>query len=312
MVRREDFYYDSRDNVSKIHAIKWVPENKPICVLQIIHGMAEHIACYDHFAAFLAQKGILVVGNDHLGHGESIGDNGVKGYFCRHEAATVVVRDVHRLKKMIQERNAGVPYFILGHSMGSFILRNYLLRYGSGINGAIIVGTGTQKSGMLTFGKALTTVLAAFQGWKHPSALMQKVAFGGYNSRILDKATSVDWICRDTERVQTYIKDVKCGFTFTLNGFHTLFTLIERVTGVWKLTSMPKNLPVLLTAGTMDPVGNYGEAVKVIYEEYKTIGMNRVSLKLYDGCRHEIINETNKAEVYEDLYQWIFAETERL
>ncbi|NTV79449.1 MAG: alpha/beta hydrolase [Clostridiales bacterium] len=142
MVRKEELFYSSRDNRTNIHAIKWIPQTQsPIAILQIVHGMAEHIECYDYFARYMAKKGILVVGEDHLGHGGSIGSDGMSGYFCKDDPATVVVRDVHRLKKMIQEEYPGVPYVILGHSMGSFILRNYLCRYGTGIQAAVITVT---------------------------------------------------------------------------------------------------------------------------------------------------------------------------
>ena len=150
MITRETFTYDSRDEKkTKIHAVKWIPErDKPICVVQILHGMAEHMERYDEFARFLAEQGILVVGNDHLGHGKTVSENdGVYGYFCEQDPATVVVRDVHRLKKIIQEEYLGVPYILMGHSMGSFMVRDYLTRYGTGIDGAIILSTGPCGNG---------------------------------------------------------------------------------------------------------------------------------------------------------------------
>lgn len=140
-MKKEEIFFLSRDGKTKIHAVKWIPEGKPVCILQIVHGMAEYIERYERLALVLTRQGILVTGEDHLGHGKSVGENGIYGYFCAHDPATVVVRDVHRLKKMVQEQYPGVPYLLLGHSMGSFILRNYLSRYGSGIDGAIVMGT---------------------------------------------------------------------------------------------------------------------------------------------------------------------------
>ena len=144
MVKKEEFTFDSRDGSTKLHAVRWTPSGKVICILQIVHGMAEYVERYEALALYLGEKGILVTGDDHLGHGKSVGERGAYGYFCDQDPATVVVRDVHRLKKITQEEYPGVPYVILGHSMGSFILRNYLFRYGSGIQGAIICGTGSQ------------------------------------------------------------------------------------------------------------------------------------------------------------------------
>lgn len=305
MVRKEELFFESRDNKDKIHAVKWIPQGEVKWVLQIIHGMAEHINCYDDFASAMAERGILVVGEDHLGHGKSVPEGGITGYFCKEDAATVVVRDVHRLKKMVQQEHPGIPYVILGHSMGSFILRNYLLRYGKGIDAAIIMGTGIQSKGTVLAGKALARILSVFQVGRHRSSLLHKMAFGSYNKQIENPSTGDEWICSDKTRLNSYASDDLCGFVFTLNGFHTLFTLIDQVTNNRALQKMPKELPVLLTSGLEDPVGNYGEGVKKLYEEYKAMGMKKAEIKLYSGFRHEILNETGKKDVYSDLYQWI-------
>lgn len=311
MVSREEFYFNSRDGMSKIYAVQWKPEiEKPIFILQIIHGMAEYGLCYDDFANFLANHGVLVVANDHLGHGKSIGDDGIKGYFCRQDPATVVVRDVHRLKKMIQEQNKGVPYFILGHSMGSFILRNYLCCYGRGIDGAIIAGTGKQPKSMVTCGIFLTKFLTLFQGEKHKSEFTNIVAFGKNNSKINHPRTKMDWLTTDEKSVDAYIADPLRGFTFTLNGFRTLFTLIERLYDQTYLEKMPKNMPVLITAGEMDPVGNYGKWVRDVYNDFKEMEMENVSIKTYQGCRHELLNEVSKKIIYKDIFAWLKESTE--
>ena len=304
MVKREELLYDSRDGQSKIYALKWIPDMEPVCVLQIIHGMAEHMECYDHFANFMAEHGILVVGEDHLGHGKSAAD-GLFGYFCDQDPATVLIRDVHRLKKMIQEENSTIPYFILGHSMGSFMLRNYLFRYGTGIQGAIIVGTGGQSWATLIFGKGLVKFLSMFQGWKHPSDVLNKISFGSYNKRIKNCGNSMEWLSKDTTRIDSYSADSKCGFTFTLNGFKTLFELISRMQKKSNLAKIPRNLPILFASGEEDPVGKYGKCVKEVYDTYVTMGMKHVTLKLYPGDRHEIMNEVDKVQVYEDFLLWM-------
>ena len=308
MVKREELYFDSRDNVNKIHAMKWIPEKeKPVCILQIIHGMAEYIERYDEFARVMAEKGILVVGEDHLGHGKSVGENGTYGYFCERDAATVVVRDSHRLKKMVQEQYPGVPYIILGHSMGSFILRNYLCRYGTGIQAAVIVGTGMQPKAVLGLAKAVLAVQKIFCGSKHPSELVNALAFGSYNKKISGARTPMDWLTKDDKIVDAYMADPMCGFTFTINGFQTLFELISRLQKKQNLEKMPKDLPVLFTAGDADPVGDYGEGVKRAYQSFIDIGMKNVKIKLYDNDRHELLNETDRKVVYEDIYQWIMS-----
>lgn len=306
MIRKEEFYFDSRDGEHKIHAVKWVPEvEKPVCVVQIVHGMAEHIDRYDEFAAYLANKGILVVGDDHLGHGKSVSPGEPYGYFCKEDAPTVLVRDEHRLKKMIQEQYTGVPYIILGHSMGSFITRNYLLRYGSGINGVIIMGTGLPPKPAAVGALVLATVQRVFCGAGHVSKLIDRAAFGSYNKRIKSPKTDFDWLSANEENVQRYLEDSLCGFVFTVNGFQTLFKLIRNLYDREKLNSMPKNLPVFFVSGAEDPVGDYGKGVERVYQSYKDIGMQNVQMKLYPGDRHEILNETDREDIFADIYRWL-------
>lgn len=305
MVKKTEFTFDSRDGRTKIHAVRWAPEGKVICIVQIVHGMAEYIERYEDLAQFLAKRGILVTGDDHLGHGKSVTDGGCYGYFCEQDPATVVVRDVHRLKKMTQEEYPGVPYIILGHSMGSFITRNYLFRYGTGIQGAIICGTGSQPQGLVYLCRAIAAVQGLFLGQKHVAKFIDKLAFGNYNKKISNPQTTFDWLCRDEKVVDAYMKDPLCGFTFTVNGFRTLFTLLFRLNQAANLEHMPKELPVFFIAGDKDPVGNYGEGVKKAYESFEKAGMKRLELKLYPEDRHELLNELDKQNVYEDLYPWI-------
>lgn len=305
MVKKEEFTFDSRDGQSKIHAVRWVPEGKVVCILQIVHGMAEYIERYEDLAQYLGERGVLVTGDDHLGHGKSVAENGVYGYFCEQDPATVIVRDVHRLKKLTQEEYPGVPYVILGHSMGSFILRNYLFRYGTGIQGAIVCGTGSQPQALVKFSRMVVALQGAFLGQKHVDKMMDKMAFGSYNKRIENPRTAFDWLCTDESVVDAYVKDKLCGFIFTVNGFRTLFTLLDRLNQEENINAMPKTLPIHFISGDMDPVGNYGKGVRKAYADFEKAGMERISLKLYPGGRHELLNETNRKQVYEDLYPWI-------
>ena len=305
MVKKEEFTFDSRDGMTKLHAVRWVPEGKVVCILQIVHGMAEYVERYEELAQYLGEKGILVTGDDHLGHGKSAEKRGTYGYFCEQDPATVVVRDVHRLKKITQEEYPGVPYVILGHSMGSFILRNYLFRYGTGIEGAIICGTGSRRQMDIRICKMILAVTGLFFGERHTAKLIDRLAFGSYNKRIENPRTSFDWLCTDEKVVDKYEKDELCGFVFKVNGFKTLFELLSRLNKKENLEKMPKELPVSFISGDMDPVGDYGEGVKKAYKDFKETGMKRVSLKLYPGGRHELLNEKNKIRVYEDIYPWI-------
>ncbi len=305
-MKREDFYFDSRDNQSRIHAVRWTPESENVVgILQIVHGMAEYAARYEELAAYLTDRGFAVTGEDHLGHGKSVGEKGIRGYFCEQDAATVVVRDTHRLKKMTQELYPGVPYFILGHSMGSFIVRNYICRYGTGIDGALILGTGMQPGPVLAFAKGLAALTGLLRGQKHVSPLINKCAFGAYNKRISDPATPFDWLSKDRDKVQAYMEDPDCGFIFTVNGFKTCFTLISRSQNRKNLENVPKKLPLFMASGQEDPVGGYGQGVKWVYDFLKGAGIEEITLKIYPEDRHELTNETDRQKIMADIADWL-------
>lgn len=226
---KEEFYFDSRDGKSRIHAVRYRPEDagQIRCILQVVHGMAEYVERYEEFAAYLVERGFVVTGDDHLGHGKSVGEGGKQGYFCERDPATVLVRDVHRLKKLTEELYPGVPYVLMGHSMGSFIARNYLCRYGTGISGAVIMGTGMQPKAVLDMARLVAGIQKFFCGPMHVSRLLDRLAFGGYGKGITDRRTAFDWLSRDRERVDRYIADPMCGFTFTVNGFADFITVTD-------------------------------------------------------------------------------------
>ena len=278
---KEEFYFDSRDGENRIHAVRYTPDDGNVRgIVQIVHGMAEYVERYENLAEFLTKRGILVTGEDHLGHGKSVSEGGSFGYFCEQDPATVVVRDVHRLKKITEEQYPQVPYIILGHSMGSFIARNYLCRYGSGIGGAVIVGTGMQPAGLIFASKAMAGI----------------------------QRTSSDWLSRNPENVDRYIEDELCGFTFTVNGFQTLFELIRRLQKQENLEKVPQNLPILMVSGAEDPVGDYGKGVHKACDSLKRAGVKNITVKLYENDRHELLNEDDAEVAMEDIWQWICKE----
>jgi alpha-beta hydrolase superfamily lysophospholipase len=246
-----------------------------------------------------------VVGEDHLGHGKTVVPGGMYGYFCQEDPATVVVRDVHRLKKLMQGVYPDVPYIILGHSMGSFILRNYMCRYGSGIAAAIIMGTGMLPKGLIKVSKGLANLQKNIFGSRYVSNILNVCAFGTYNKKIESVRTAFDWLTRDEEIVDRYVEDPLCGFTFTVNGFQTLFELIDRLYKRENLENMPADLPVLVVSGGEDPVGDYGKGVQKAADSLRLAGLKNVQMKLYEQDRHEILNELDRAQVMQDIYDWI-------
>ena len=306
MIKKEEITYDSRDNKTKIHAIRWIPQKGEIKgVLQIVHGMVEHIDRYDDFANYLAEKGFVVVGNDHLGHGASVKQDSDRGYFCKKDGETILVRDVHRLKKLTQKAFPRKPYFILGHSMGSFIARKYIMEYGKGIDGAIIMGTGFKPMYLLKLGVCLTKVFSKIRGERYRSKFINNRAFGSFNRQFSSARGEHDWLTKDKQQVAAYESDERNDFIFTLNGYETLFKILIYIQEEKNFVNVRKDLPVFFVSGAEDPVGDCGEGVKKVYQLFKSVGYSKLDIKLYKDDRHEILNESDKDVVYKDLENWI-------
>ena len=305
MVNKTTLSFPSKDGIHTIYATKWQSDDiSPIAILQLIHGMAEHIGRYDEFACHMAQKGYIVVGDDHLGHGRSAKEYGDYGYFCEKKAASVLVMDEHRLKEVMQKKEKELPYFMLGHSMGSLILRNYLIQYGQEIDGAILCGTPNNGSVKVGMARIISGLLKLCGKNREKSAFLDRLVFGSYNKRT-EKRTCFDWINIDEKEVDEYMNDPQCGFLFTVNGFDTMFQLSANVNKMSLLKRIPKDLPILLIAGKEDPVGNYGKGVAHVYRQYRQLGIAGAELKLYDNARHEILFEPEKDIVFADICNWL-------
>lgn len=302
---KEEFYYLSRDGMTKIHAIEWVPDGEIKAVLQICHGMVEYIDRYDEFARYLTDRGYYVVGHDHLGHGQSIQKEEDLGYFHEKCGNKFVIGDMHQLRQKTQSKYPDAPYFILGHSMGSFLTRQYIQMYGQGIKGAVIMGTGHQPAILLNLGKVLCKLIASVKGWHYRSKFINNMAFGSYNKKFRPAKTDVDWVTSDPGQLAKYVADPLCSFTFTINGYYHLFCSIKALTKKEDRDKIPKDLPIFFVAGKDDPVGNFGKSVEKVYEMYRECGIKDLSIRLYEGDRHEILNETDRRQVYQDLYEWL-------
>lgn len=305
-MKKTTFGFLSSDQKTQIHAVKWEPKQAEARgVLQISHGMIEYVERYEEFAEYLTDRGFTVVGNDHLGHGQSVASEKMWGYFAPENGSGLVVEDLQRLRTMIQEERPKLPYFMLGHSMGSFLLRRYLSTYGSGLSGAIIMGTGTQATAAVKTGKAVCKCIALFRGWHYRSRLVDRLVFAANNSRFSDGDPSGSWLTKDAGIVSAYMGDPRCTFRFTLNGFYNLFDTIHYINLPEHIACIPKELPLLFVSGEDDPVGGYGAGVKKAYETYVHAGVRDIDMKLYPGDRHEILNELDREAVYEDIYRWL-------
>ena len=309
-VKRE-FTFASGDGRTKIHAVEWRPEKGEVCgVLQIFHGMVEFIERYEETAEYLTEKGFVVVGNDHLGHGTSVVSKEEYGFFCEENGNAVVLGDLRKLHKKTRNKWPGVPYFILGHSMGSFLLRQYLSMYGDELDGAVIMGTGTQPAPVLKAGQKLCTLFAKLRGWHYRSRLIDSMAFGGYNKRFRPGRTDKDWLTKDGTIVDAYLADERCTFRFTVNGYYNLFVSIEDACSRETMEKLPKDLPVLFMSGAEDPVGDFGKGVEQVRRQFEAAGLTDVTWILYENDRHEILNETDRAVVLRDLYAWLYVRAE--
>ena len=305
MTKKQNFYFKSTNNRDRIHGVCWIPEDKKVrAVLQISHGMVEYIDRYKDLARYLCSKGFAVVGHDHLGHGKSVKSEKDWGYLGEN-GFEYMVKDIHKVQRHFQRRFRGVPYFILGHSMGSFLLRYFLTKYGKEIDGAIIMGTGYYSGALTKLGCMLTTVIAKFKGWRYRSNMVNKMAFGSYNKAFEPARTPFDWLSRDRKMVDKYISEPQCQFVFTLNGYYELFKGLNFISKKDNIEKMPKKLPVLFMSGDADPVGDSGDGVQKVYESFENAGMRHMELYFYEDGRHELVNEINRKEVYEDLYQWM-------
>lgn len=301
----DEFYFPSKDGNTEIHTIEWKPEGEVRAVLQICHGMVEYIRRYDEFARFLCGKGYYVVGNDHLGHGKSIQAKSEYGFFNEKYGNACVLGDMHTLRQRTEKKYPGVPYFMLGHSMGSSLLRQYIQMYGNGLSGAVLMGTvADHKKAALLFGKRLCRVMAAFRGWHYRSRMVDKLVLGAYNKKFKPARTRADWITSDNENLDMYVSDPLCSFMSTVNAYYNVFSGMIGIQRKESVYMIPKGLPVLFLSGADDPVGEFGKGVRKIYEKYRAAGIQDVTLRLYTGDRHELLNETDREQVYKDLLGW--------
>lgn len=297
----KEFAYPSK-GVGEIHAYRWEPQESPIAVVQLVHGIAEYAPRYDDFAKFLNSKGILVVAEDHMGHGKSVGDN-TPLYF--EGGWLTAADDSYELLRRTREEFPTLPYFIFGHSMGSFLTRTLLFRYpDAGLRAAVICGTGWQPAVVLGAGRALCALEKLRVGAKGHSKLLNKLIFGAYNAKFKDAKTPNDWICSKREVVERYTADPLCGGDATVGLSQDMLGGIAMIQKKCNLRLMPKSLPVFFIAGKSDPVGNMGKGVEKTASAFRRNGMENVALRLYEG-RHEILNEENHAAVYADVWEFL-------
>lgn len=294
----------STDSKNNLNVIIWETEKEPIGVLQIVHGMAEYIDRYDNFAKYMTEHGFNVIGHDHLGHGYSVSDEHDYGFFAEENGDKIIIEDMHSVTQYAREKWEELPNFILGHSMGSFCLRQYLTKYSNDVFGAIIMGTGWIPSAAALLGKTIATNTCKSKGSHTVNPLLIKLTLEPYNKPFAPARTNCDWLSRDEKQVDLYVNDKLCGFDFTAGAYKDFFTVLEKIAKNRQLIGMRKSLPILITSGSVDPVGGK-KACEKLNAQYKRCGIDDVTLKLWENDRHEILNELDKSDVYQYIYNWL-------
>ena len=309
------FTYPSADGKSQINAKLWTkpafgtpdapgPE-KPTAIIQIVHGMAEYIDRYDEMARWYVKRGFVVCAEDHIGHGKTAANAAEFGHMPIKGGKDILIADVNRLRAQVSKCYPCVPYVMYGHSMGSFIVRAYIARYGQGLAAAVLSGTGNVAAGLSKAGRGLSRFLGKIRGERFRSKTIDGMGAGGYGKQIKDARTQLDWLSTDERVVDAYIADPLCGFMFTVGGYATLLDLTAEVVTLECASKVPKDLPCLFVAGDGDPVGDFGKGVRAAAQLLRDAGVQHVDDKIYEGMRHEIHNEFGREQVFDDVATWL-------
>ncbi len=300
-----DFYFDSSTGKNRIRARQCTPDGEIRGVIQIAHGIAEHIERYDDFAAFLAENGFVVVGNDHLGHGKSVSTPDDLGFFAESDGWNHVVADMDTLHELTKSKYPDVPYIFFGHSMGSFLTRTYIIKHPEKPDLVILSGTGHQVKPLVLSGYAIASAIVKAKGPRADGRFLNDLAFGTYNSKVPFPMTDFDWLSQDHENVRKYINDPLCGFVAKASLYRDMMGGIRFVTDQKNIDTMNKETPVYFMSGDKDPVGDYGAGVERAYKAFCKAGIKDVFMRLYPEGRHEMLNELDNKSVYNDVLDWI-------
>ncbi|GGB35965.1 alpha/beta hydrolase [Lentibacillus populi] len=295
-------YWLPMNDGTEVYLKKWYEENrKPKAIIQFAHGMVEHINRYKDFAKFLVAQDIFVYGNDHRGHGKTGDKQGMLGYLADESGFSKTAEDLYTITKHIKQELPGTPIFLLGHSMGSFLARTYIQTHSNEIAGVILAGTGFYPPLTSYTGRKIASLLPP----KKPSKVMNFIAFGTFNKRIRPKETAFDWLTSDAKIVQTYMDDPYCGYIPTAQFFVDLMTGLSTIHDQKGNQMIRNDLPMLLISGDADPVGSYGKGIWKTANMYAKADLENIKVTLFKDGRHEILNESNKAEVYQHVVEWI-------
>jgi len=296
------------DDGASLHVYRFEPESAPAkAVVQIEHGMAEHAARYRRVAEALTAAGYAVYADDHRGHGKTVQSAEDLGWFAAEDGWGRLVRDFEALRERIVEEHPRKPVFLLGHSMGSLVAQQYVSEHGRELAGLVLSGTGGGGGPLVHVGRAIAKLERLRLGPRGRSKLLQSLTFGAYNRGFSPVRTEYDWLSRDAAEVDAYVADPLCGFDLTVQGWIDVMTGVIGIERAETIAKVPKALPVYLMSGALDPVGRQSAGVKWLAEQYRGAGLRDVTVRLYEGARHELFNEQNRDEVLRELVAWLDA-----
>lgn len=301
---RENFKFKDSDGI-ELNVYKWIPKGEKIGVVQISHGMTENVLRYDEFAEYLNDKGFIVYGHDHRGHGLTARTKEDLGYISDNEGFDWLVRDLYELISNAKQENKGLPIYLFGHSMGSFVSQRFVELHGKDIDGLILSGSNGEPTKLTPFGILISRLEIKLFGRKHTSKVMDKLSFGNFNKKFKPNRTPYDWLCSIDSEVDKYIANEHCGFVCSSSFYYDLLRGLKEIHNEKNFISIPNELPIYILAGDMDPVGFFGKGIMNLYEKLKNNGIKDVKYKLYKDKRHEILNEDNKEEVMNDISIWL-------
>lgn len=291
----------SSDGVHMLKGIIYLPTGTPQGIFHLVHGMTEYIGRYDELLALIASAGFIACGFDNLGHGKTAREDEL-GFIAEKDGYKHLIDDVLVFGNAVKEDYPELPYYLMGHSMGSFIVRLAAEKYKNDIDRLIICGTGGPNPAA-GIGLALIDILTLFKGKHAYSAFIENMAFGSYNKRF-EGGGKYEWLTKDEEIKAAYAKDPLCTFRFTLSALKDLIKLNSLCNRNAWFKNMRKNMPIMLISGEDDPVGNYGKGVTAVYKKLKANGCD-VTIHLYENCRHEIHNDTCREQSAQDILMFI-------
>ncbi len=301
-----EYHFPSATGECEIHGCAYLPNDSTCAkaVMVVHHGMAEHRGRYKEFFEYLTSLGFVVYMHDMANHGKSNQDYDLTGYFGKSNGYNAIIKDFKTTFDRAKTENPDKKIIVMGHSMGSFVVRCFTAIYSdAGFDGAIYMGTGGPNP-IFAAGDKVTALVAKLCGYSKKVKLLDSMIFGAYNKKF-DNRTGYEWLTRDSSIVDEYVADKYCGFTFSAQGMNDLVKLTMNANSDEFFKKIPHELPILLISGAMDPVGDYSNGINLIADKLNQTNHTNVTVKLFENCRHEVLNELNKDEVYDYLSQWI-------